>query len=95
MATKQTQSLSSRFVGATIVPNQELIEAQERLMESLTVSRLWGLKPNLAGEYFATVEAAFLDAEFNVVVLLRGPMGDTKRSYFFDQFWIIKEVGRQ
>ena len=87
------QSLTNRLVGATIKPSASLYESSDRMGEPLIASRLWGLKPTAAANYMATIEAAWLDDENNIVILMRGPNGDTRRTYFHDGLYDIERVG--
>lgn len=60
-------ALSNQLLGRRVKPDPE--------------RGIWNLKPNLTGEFFGTIEAAWIDGDGNLKIQVKGPQGDTRATW--------------
>jgi hypothetical protein len=73
------KGLSNQLLGKTVVPKPELGDPATKDEVNW---RIWaGLKPNLSGEWLATIDAAWTE-EATVKIAVHDPHGNTAELYF-------------
>ena len=72
-------SLSNSLIGKPVQPKEEYGDPRNKGDVNAGV---WaGMKPNTAGQYYAVIEAAWIDGDGNVKILMIDPFGNSKETW--------------